>query len=102
MPGKITASSLVLAIACTGCIGYSRPAKRWSYVGNTVLVAGGGTMITLDVISASGSECMANGPRPCPYEPPVGGQLVAGAVLVAAGVIGYVLTATRPTARSSR
>ena len=95
----------VAALACaalaTGCFGYNKSAKRWAYVGDTVLVLGGAALIALDLTS-SDEPCMATPGRPCPYEAPVSGSLVTGAVLVAAGVFGMVFNATRPTVRSSR
>ncbi len=82
----------------TGCFGYNRSAKRWSYVGDTILLLGGGAAIAYDE---------ANKPKPCTgttciYQSSIGGALVAGVVLVAAGVFGIVLNATRDNVKTSR
>jgi hypothetical protein len=85
----------------SGCFGYNKSAKRWSYVGDTVLILGGGGVIALDLTTRA-EPCMSGPGMPCPYEAPVTGTLVAGAVLVAAGVFGMIFNATRPNVKSSR
>lgn len=94
--------ALVVSVTLmTGCFGYNKSAKRWSYVGDTVLLLGGGGVIALDLTSKN-EPCMeAQGTPRCRYEPPFSGMLVAGAVLVTAGLVGYVLNATRPYVKSS-
>lgn len=84
----------------SGCFGYNSGAKKWSYVGNSILIAGGGGAIASDVLSK---------PDPCPtssmngcYNPPFGGAMVAGVMLVSAGIIGIIINATRPDVKSSR
>ncbi len=105
IPGMGTTNRAVAALACvalaSGCFGYNRSAKRWAYVGDTILLVGGAAVIALDV-TTGGDDCMDTPGRPCPYDAPVSGTLVAGAVLVAAGVFGIVFNATRPTVKSSR
>jgi len=38
----------------------------------------------------------------CPYSPPFSGAIVAGAVLVASGLFGYIFNATRDNVKTSR
>lgn len=84
----VVASMALLA----GCFGYNHSAKGWAYVGDTMLMLGGGAAIALDVTS---KPAACSGPG-CPYESPVGGGLVAGALLVSAGLFGMIFNATRP------
>lgn len=91
----------VLAIGLTGCFGYNKSAKRWAYAGDTVLILGGGGAIAGDVLTKSEPEpCMTG--RMCPYESKISGAMVAGAMLVTAGIIGIVVNATRPNVKTSR
>jgi hypothetical protein len=92
---------LATVALATGCFGYNKSAKRWSYVGDTILVVGGGAVIALDLTSSS-DPCMSGPGMPCPYEAPLTGPLVAGAVLVAAGLFGMIFNATRPNVKTSR
>ena len=90
-----------LAIGTTGCFGYNKSAKRWAYVGDTVLILGGGGAIAGDVLTKDDPPpCMPG--LMCPYESPVSGAIVAGAFLATAGLVGMILNATRPTVKSSR
>jgi hypothetical protein len=91
----------VLAIGTPGCFGYNKSAKRWSYVGDTVLILGGGGAIAGDVLTKDDPPpCMAG--TMCRYESPISGAMVAGAVLATAGLVGLILNATRPTVKTSR
>lgn len=88
------------AISLTGCFGYNRSAKRWSYVGDTVLILGGGGAIAADLLTKTDEPpCMG---RACPYESPFSGTLLVGAMLVTAGIVGIIVNATRPIVKSSR
>lgn len=85
-----------------GCFGYNRSARRWAYVGDAVLIAGGGAVIALDATSNEAPcmpDAMNNG---CSYRSPVHGATIAGAVLAAAGLVGIVLNATRDDVKTSR
>jgi hypothetical protein len=95
--------ALVVSVTLvTGCFGYNKSAKRWAYVGDTVLVLAGGGVIALDLTSSS-EPCMESQGTPrCRYEPPFSGMLVAGAVLAAAGLFGFVFNATRPYVKTTR
>ena len=96
MASSRTALAAVAAAALlSGCFGYSKPAKRWAYVGDTLMVLGGAGAIALDV-TGSDEMCVAGPGVVCPYEAPLSGRLVAGAVLVTAGLVGMLLNATRP------
>ncbi len=88
-------ASLTLA---AGCFGYNSSAKKWAYVGNAVLIAGGGAAIGADLATRPG-PCTGNN---CPYQAPLGGGVVVGAVLVTAGIIGIIYNATRPEVKTSR
>jgi hypothetical protein len=86
----------------TGCFGYNQSAKRWAYVGDTVLVLGGGTTIAIDVTSKDPPcmpDAMNNG---CSYKSSIHGALVVGVVLAAAGVFGYLFNATRDNVKTTR
>src|SRR5213078_1627199 len=85
-----------------GCFGYNPSAKRWAYVGNAVLITGGGATIALDVVNKDAPcmpDAMNNG---CSYRSPIHGALIAGAVLVAAGAFGILFNATRDNVKPSR
>lgn len=91
--------SLVLCVAlASGCWGYNSSAKRWAYVGDAILMAGGGGAIALDLTNKP-ETC--SGPN-CPYDSPIRGGLVAGAVLVSAGLFGMLFNATRHEVKTSR
>ncbi len=94
-------AALATAALVTGCFAYNRPAKRWAYVGDTLMLLGGGAVIALD-LTQSKDMCMPGPGTPCPYEAPLSGPLVAGSVLVAAGLFGIILNATRPIVKTSR
>ncbi len=98
--GKLIALITVVAFT-TGCFGYNRSAKRWSYVGDTVLILGGGGMIALDVTAAKPEPGLTTTAAE-QYEPPFSGVLLAGVVLAAAGLFGMLFNATRPNVRTSR
>ncbi len=85
----------------TGCFGYNRSAKRWSYAGDTVLLLAGGAAIAIDVTTKP-AACMDTATLRCPYEAPVGGAMVAGVILAAAGLFGMIFNATRPIVKTSR
>lgn len=92
--------ALGLGLGTTGCFGYNKSAKRWAYVGDTVLILGGGGAIAADVLTRTEPPaCMG---RDCPYESPVSGAIVAGTMLVTAGLVGMVINATRPNVKTSR
>lgn len=94
-----SALALIASLALlTGCFGYNRPARRWAYVGDTVLILGGGGAIALDLTSKD-EPCVGDN---CPYESPFSGALVAGVVLAAAGLVGILLNATRTDVKTSR
>jgi len=88
-----------IAALATGCFGYNSSAKKWSYVGDTVLILGGGAAIASDVLS---DDAMCTGTGCSDFDTPFGGAAVAGALLVTAGIVGIVLNATRPTVKTSR
>jgi hypothetical protein len=94
--------ALVTALALVaGCFGYTRGAKNWSYVGDTVLLLGGGGAIASDRINKP-AACMGTPGIDCPsYTSPVSGMMIAGVVLVASGLFGILFNATRPLSKSS-
>jgi hypothetical protein len=91
-------ASIVLLALLSGCFGYNRSAKRWAYVGDTVLILGGGAAIAVDVTSKS-EPCVGDN---CPYQSPIHGAMVAGVVLAAAGLFGLFFNATRDNVKTSR
>ncbi len=93
---------VVALVACAallaGCFGYSNSAKKWSYVGDTVLILGGGGAIAADLLTHEPCEGVS-----CPdFDPPFGGGTVAGVVLVTAGIVGMIINATREPVKTSR
>jgi hypothetical protein len=94
--------SKAVALTCvllTGCFGYNSSAKKWAYVGDTMLILGGGAAIGLEQ-SSKAPACMGAG---CPtYTSSIGGGLIAGVVLASAGLFGIIFNATRETVKSSR
>lgn len=87
-----------LGTLATGCFGYNRSAKRWAYVGDTVLIIGGGGAVAADVVG--GHDKVGEGVAE--YQPLFGGMAVVGALLVAGGIAGMVINATRPDVKLSR
>jgi hypothetical protein len=91
--------SLVLCVAMlAGCFGYNSSAKKWAYVGDVILIAGGGAAVALDVTNKP-AACDGAG---CPYQSPVRGGMVAGALLVGAGLFGIIFNATRDNVKGSK
>lgn len=94
-------AALALALGSTGCFGYNKSAKGWAYVGDTVLMVGGGGAIAGAVLTKDDlAPCAPN--TMCPFESPVTGAMVAGGMLISAGLIGMIVNATRPTVKTSR
>lgn len=98
---RAIAALVACALMATGCFGYNKSAKRWSYVGDTILLLGGGGVIAADVTSKD-EPCMETTTMRCGYKPPFSGMLVTGVVLAAAGVFGYLFNATRDYVKTSR
>jgi len=86
------------AALLSGCFAYNKPAKRWAYVGDSVLILGGGAAIALDVTSKD-EPCMGDN---CPYKSPIHGAMIAGVVLVTAGLVGILFNVTRTNVKSTR
>ena len=88
---------LALVALLSGCFGYNSSAKGWAYVGDSLLIAGGGAAIGLTVTDKT--DCKTTGAS-C-YNSPVNGPTVAGAMLIAAGVIGIIYNATRAEVKTT-
>jgi len=93
----------VALVACvallTACFGYNSSAKKWAYAGDAVLILGGGAAIAGDELTKP-APCTGAG---CPtYKEPLSGGLIAGIVLVSAGVFGILFNATRENVKTSR
>ncbi len=87
----------------SGCFGYNPSAKKWAYVGNSVLIAGGGAAIASDfLIEDEGTSNVPMMTTGTDYDPPFSGAILAGSMLVTAGLIGIIINATRPTVKTSR
>ena len=94
-------AAIVAIGALTGCFGYNKSAKRWAYAGDSVLILGGGGAIAADVLTRSDpAPCPVN--TMCPYDSAISGAMVAGTMLVTAGIVGIVVNATRRTVKSGR
>ena len=91
-------ASTALLTCLGGCFGYNPSAKRWAYVGDTVMILGGGAAIALDVTSKD-EPCTGDN---CPYKSPIHGGMVAGVVLATAGLVGILFNATRTSVKTSR
>ena len=98
--GGLVAAFVACAVLASGCFGYNPSAKKWAYAGNTILILGGGGAIAADLLTKP--EPSNNPSAPMTYEPPISGGLVAGAVLVTAGLVGIIVNATRPTVKTTR
>ena len=97
--------AVLALIACaSGCFGYNKSAKRWAYAGNTVLILGGGGLIAADLLTKDSSPMTAPPMQPQmdKYSSPVSGGIIAGGLIVAAGVFGIIFNATRPNVKTSR
>lgn len=95
-------ASITLIAFLTGCFGYNKSAKRWAYVGDAILIAGGGTAIAIDVTEHQPRcmpDTMGNG---CTFTPSIHGALIGGIVLAAAGLFGILFNATRDDVKTSR
>lgn len=94
------------AVFSSGCIGYNRSAKRTAAVGDSLLILGGGAVIGAELLWGGEDSCNAANPncRMSTQEDlgPVTGPLVAGTVLVTAGIVGLILNFTRPNVKTSR
>ena len=93
-------AALLVTTMLAGCFAYNQPAKKWAYVGDVVLMVGGGATIAGDIATRPPS-CSGTYPM-CPYRPPLDGPLVAGIVLATAGLVGLVINATRKNVKTSR
>lgn len=102
----------LLALATTmattsGCVGYSRSAKHWAYLGNSTLLAAGGGAMALGILTYD-TSCPTNAggsssSNACVTQVgPVSGITIAGAALLIGGIVGIVLTATRPLPRNAQ
>jgi hypothetical protein len=96
------AALVATALTTGGCFGYNKSAKRWAYVGDVFLMAAGGGVIAADLVGKDDKPCMDTATFKCGYEPPFSGALVAGTVLVTAGLFGILFNATRETVKTSR
>jgi len=101
MRGRLVALVTLIAFT-TGCFGYNRSAKRWSYVGNTVLILGGGAAIASDQLASNKPDMGLTMTAAKPYDPPFSGVMLAGVMLAAAGLFGIIFNATRPIVKTSR
>lgn len=90
---------LVCLTLCGGCFGYNSSAKKWAYAGDTILMLGGGGAIAADLTVNKPEMCTGTS---CPYQSPIRGGLIAGAVLVGAGLFGIIFNATRDNVKTSR
>lgn len=98
---RLVALVTTLALV-SGCFGYNKSAKRWAYLGDTLLILAGGGVVTGEVLTKD-EPCMVSVMMPrCRYEAPFTGGMVAGVVLAAAGVFGILFNATRPNVKTSR
>ena len=91
---------LAIVAVIPGCFGYNSSAKKWSYVGNSILIVGGGGAVAGDQLTPN-DPCPTSSGNGC-YQPRFTGGTVAGVVLLSAGLIGIVINATRPNRKGSR
>jgi hypothetical protein len=100
--GQRLATVVALLALAPGCFGYNSSAKKWAYAGDTVLILGGGGVIAADQLTKGKPDMGLTMTAAKPYDPPFSGALLAGAVLVTAGILGIIINATRPTVKTSR
>ncbi len=101
----VQALALVLCLALiSGCFGYNRSAKRTAYVGNTILLLGGGATLAAELLLAEDDGCPAGIPTCMERDElsPITGPMVAGTMLITAGLVGILLNLTRPEVKTSR
>jgi hypothetical protein len=100
--GKRALALIAIVALASGCFGYNRSSKRWAYVGNSILILGGGGIIAADRLNKEkpGDEMML--PNQVEYTPPFSGALLAGVMLATAGLVGILFNATRTTVNTSR
>lgn len=103
---SVVLCAALIASTASGCFGYNPSAKKWAYAGNSVLMLGGAAAIATDVLTHERMECPPNPPPGSAYcsdfSLPFGGTMVAGVLLVTAGILGFIVNATRPTVKTSR
>ncbi|MEO8699836.1 MAG: hypothetical protein ABI867_07320 [Kofleriaceae bacterium] len=102
MGKRLPAALAVAALLGSGCFGYNRSAKKWAYVGNSVLILGGGGVIAADRLGSSDPDTGMTMTAAKPYDPPFSGVLLTGVILATAGLFGIVFNATRPNVKTSR
>jgi hypothetical protein len=95
---RTSVALLAVVALLTGCFGYNSSAKKWAYVGNSVLIVGGAASIAL----AIDNKPAPTGTGVAVYQEPFNGGLVGGVLLVAAGVFGIIFNITRDTVKTSR
>lgn len=99
---RLWAACALAIFLCTGCFGYNRSAKRTAYVGDSLLILGGGATIAAELLLGGEDNDDCQGPG-CPNDlGPITGPLVAGTVLITAGIVGLLLNITRPIVKTSR
>jgi hypothetical protein len=90
----------VAAVLCVamlaGCFGYNSSAKKWAYLGDSLLLVGGGATLAYGVEDKP-TACEGEG---CPYHSEIRGGMVAGALLIGAGLFGLLFNATRENVKS--
>ncbi len=96
---RLRAACALAILLCSGCFGYNRSAKRTAYVGDTLLLLGGGGTLAAELL-LGGDDC--EGPSCMAELGPITGPLVAGSMLITAGLVGLVLNITRPIVKTSR
>jgi hypothetical protein len=89
-------SAMLCVAMLTGCWGYTSSSKKWAYVGDALLIAGGGAALAYGVEDKP-TACSGNG---CDYHSEIRGGEVIGVALIAAGLFGIVFNATRDTVKS--
>lgn len=95
----VLCASLCIALS-TGCFGYNRSAKRTAYFGDTILILGGGATVAAELTLGGNESCEGPG---CPEDMgPITGPLIAGTILITAGIVGILLNITRPIVKTSR
>src|SRR5258705_931287 len=109
--GRRRAVALIVALGlfAWGCWGYNNSAKRGAYVLDTVMVLGGGGLITLGVMnpprSCASIEMDTGIPNPACHDPvagPLSGTLVTGALLAVGGLAALLGTRTTTNVMTSR
>jgi hypothetical protein len=89
-------SAMLCVAMLTGCWGYTSSSKKWAYVGDSLLLVGGGAALAYGVEDKP-AACTGDG---CEYHSSIRGAEVVGVALLAAGLFGLLFNITRENVKN--